>query len=113
VLFLSINASSQQLNWAHSAGGSAIDISTTVAKDNAGNVYIAGKFSGTNVDFDPSPAVYLLSSAGGTDAFVTKYNAAGQFQWAFRFGGNSLDEVQGIAIDQKIRMHAWMELIKP
>jgi gliding motility-associated-like protein len=100
IWFLSINASSQQLNWALRAGGSSIDISGAVAKDNAGNVYIAGKFSGANVDFDPSPAVFLLSSAGGTDCFVAKYDAAGQFQWAFRFGGNSLDEVHGIGVDQ-------------
>lgn len=98
--FWSISGITQQLGWAHSAGSSLIETSNAVHTDNAGNVYIAGKFSGSNVDFDPSAAVFLLSSAGSSDAFVAKYNATGQFLWAFRFGGTNRDEVQALTIDQ-------------
>ncbi|MEP7375332.1 MAG: gliding motility-associated C-terminal domain-containing protein [Chitinophagaceae bacterium] len=100
LLFLSGDALSQQLNWAHQVGGTDVDISSTVYTDNAGNVYIAGKFSGTNVDFDPSAAVFPLSSVGFTDAFVAKYTANGQFIWAFRFGGANRDDVASLATDQ-------------
>lgn len=101
LLILSINTLSQNLNWAFRAGSPDIETSNTICSDNSGNIYIAGKFSGTNVDFDPSPATtFLLSSAGSTDGFVAKYNASGQFVWAFRFGSTDRDEAQGITIDQ-------------
>jgi gliding motility-associated-like protein len=100
VWIFSIDASSQQINWALSAGSFNPDQGNTVARDAAGNVYVAGKFGGSTVDFDPSPATATLTNAGSTDGYVAKYNAAGQYQWAFRIGGNNLDEVHGIAVDQ-------------
>src|SRR5262245_29960984 len=99
--FCCINGTAQQLLWAHSTGSSAIETSNILHTDNAGNVYTAGKFAGTNVDFDPSPTgTFLLSTVGSSDAFVAKYTATGQFVWAFRFGGTSRDEVYGIKVDE-------------
>jgi hypothetical protein len=41
--------------------------------DGSGNVYMAGQFAGTAVDFDPTLPVYPMSSAGNIDAFLAKY----------------------------------------
>ena len=87
--------------WGHGTGSPAIETSNILHTDDAGNVYTAGKFAGTNVDFDPSPTgTFLLSTVGSSDAFMAKYNATGQFIWAFRFGGTSRDEVYGLHVDQ-------------
>ncbi|RYY60603.1 MAG: gliding motility-associated C-terminal domain-containing protein, partial [Chitinophagaceae bacterium] len=67
--------------------------------DNAGNVIKAGRFSGTNVDFDPSAATANMSSAGGTDGFVAKYTSTGAYLFSFRIGGSNLDEINDVTVD--------------
>src|SRR6185436_12277360 len=52
-----------------------------VAVDHQGNSIVVGNFGGT-INFGGSS----LTSAGGQDAFVAKYSAAGVLQWAKRFG---------------------------
>ncbi len=94
-----IGVCAQQLTWAHRIGSPGLDESNSVAVNASGDVYIAGKFSGANVDFDPSSADFLMSSNGQTDAFVAKYNSAGQFISAFSFGGSGLDEVNFVTVD--------------
>jgi hypothetical protein len=74
-----------------------------VAVDQAGNVYLAGWFTGT-ADFDPSATgVANLSAVGAAtdaDAFVSKLNADGSFAWAKQFGGNGIDDqTDSVAVD--------------
>jgi uncharacterized repeat protein (TIGR01451 family) len=67
--------------------------------DFSGNIYIVGYFTGTS-DFDPSPAIYnLSSSAGNPDAFIAKYNSSGNLIFAKNIGGASSDYAYDIAID--------------
>lgn len=67
--------------------------------DAAGNVYYIGQFTGS-VDFDPGGGITTLTTPSAfADAFITKYNAAGQFQWARRCGGVGTDVGAGIATD--------------
>jgi hypothetical protein len=49
--------------------------------DGAGNILITGSFAGA-VDFGGG----VLTSAGGNDAFVAKFDAAGNHLWSKRFG---------------------------
>jgi hypothetical protein len=60
--------------------------------DAAGNVYFAGNFRGTNVNFDPQGSA-LMTSAGQTDMFLAKYTTSGTFVWAKRIGGPLQDIV--------------------
>lgn len=71
-------------------GGNALDMVT----DASGNSYLTGIFAGT-VQFGPT----TLTSAGGNDIYVAKYDAAGALQWATRVGGTGDDLVSGIAVD--------------
>lgn len=98
-LLFSSNAISQQLNWALRNGTTGADYARNVCTDAAGNVYKVGAFSGANVDFDPGAGTFPMSSAGSTDAYVAKYDANGNFIWAFRFGGADRDELYGVHID--------------
>jgi hypothetical protein len=65
----------------------------TVA-DASGNVYIAGSFTG-QIQLGTS----TLLSAGNTDVFVAKWNAAaGTWTWAVRAGGTDYDAATALAL---------------
>jgi pimeloyl-ACP methyl ester carboxylesterase len=62
---------SGQFVWARSMGGTDSDSGNAIALDPSGTVYAAGYFRRT-VDFDPDIGDFLLTSAGGSDAFLLK-----------------------------------------
>ena len=87
--------------WVDDVGGPGSSSSTPAAVkvDKQNNVYVTGIFTGT-VDFDPSAAVFNLTSTGGTyDTYIAKYTPAGALIWAKGFGGNGLDQVNGMSLD--------------
>jgi hypothetical protein len=88
----------QNFDWAQKLGGGNYDEALCIQVDDSGNVYTAGLFLET-ADFNPGPAAFNLTSAGGTDIFVSKLNAQGQFLWAKRIGGIGSDEAYSLAID--------------
>ena len=53
-------------------GGTSNDYGRGVSVDGAGNVFVAGYFQGSDVDFDPTVGTDLHSSNGLADIFVTK-----------------------------------------
>lgn len=69
-----------------------------IALDGTGNTYLAGNLIGT-VDFDPGPSTALLTSAGGSDIYVSKYSADGSYVWAIGIGGTATDGGYGVAAD--------------
>jgi hypothetical protein len=79
-------------------GGSANELSYSIAVDSSGNVYTTGYFAGT-VDFDPGAGTTNLTSVGSEDGFVSKLDSSGNFVWAKSFGGSSSDSVTSIAVD--------------
>jgi len=105
VLFLSAawvltNLSAQNVNfeWAKSMGGSSDGRGKSITVDAAGNVYTTGFFNET-VDFDPGSGTYNLSSAGKSDIFVQKLDAAGNFLWAKSMGGGLFENGSSITVD--------------
>jgi len=70
----------------------------SVATDAAGNVYIAGAFSGT-CDFDTGSGIPNLVSAGESDVLISKLDTDGNFLWAKRMGGNLGDNGYAVAVD--------------
>ncbi len=68
-----------------------------VALDAAGNRYICGSFSGA-VDFNPQKGLDAKISAGGLDAFVTCYDANGNYVWTQTFGGSGDDIATGVVV---------------
>lgn len=97
-LLFNVQGSGQSPTWVNTIGSNSIDYAYSLDKDNAGNVYLSGRFSGT-ADFDPGPAIFNLTSNGLTDGYVAKYNSAGQFIWAFSIGGISYDGAQKVKIN--------------
>ncbi len=85
--------------WADRIGGPSNDQSLAIATDPSGNVYTTGSYFGT-VDFDPSAAgTSNLFSSGSIDIFISKLDASGNFVWARKFGGPTVENGSAITID--------------
>ena len=69
--------------WSKSFGDVAAQTAARVAVDAQGNIAVIGDFAG-KIDFGGGP----LTSAGGTDVFVAKFDPTGAFLWAKAFGNN-------------------------
>ena len=69
-----------------------------VDADSDGNLYVAGYMSGT-VDFDPGEGVEEVTSNGGNDAFVCKFDPDGNFVWVRTWGGENHDGATGVAVN--------------
>jgi hypothetical protein len=78
------------LLWTRQFGSSDFDDASGVAVDTGGNVLVAGTTDGT---------LPGQTSAGGFDAFVRKYDAAGTLLWTRQFGSSSFDDAFGVAVD--------------
>lgn len=68
-----------------SVPGDTLPNITDTATDAAGNVYRAGRFTGT-LDFDPSASSTTNLTAQSTDAYLAKFSPTGTLLWARRWG---------------------------
>jgi len=91
--------SSGTLQWAKSLGGKGFDYGEFITVDEKGYIYITGTFVG-NVDFDPGPNTFNLTSAGMHDIFIIKMDSTGNFLWATSIGGVSNDYIGSVYIDK-------------
>lgn len=82
--------------WVRTGGSTGGDEGRAVTTDSTGNVYITGFFS-SNATFSG----HLVSSEGGYDMFVIKYDANGNFAWLQSGGGYFNDDGYGIAVDNQ------------
>lgn len=83
--------------WIKQLGGSSGSSSDDIAVDANGNVYSTGYFEGT-ADFSNSGGADLTSK-GGYDAFITKFDTDGNYKWANQFGGPGYDGANSVAVD--------------
>ncbi|MFN8288145.1 MAG: T9SS type A sorting domain-containing protein [Chitinophagales bacterium] len=80
----------------HGVGSDEVLASTT---DAAGNVYIAGRFDGANVDFDFGSSTTALSATTGQLGFLAKYNSSGQVLWAFSLNSTATSVINSLVVD--------------
>jgi hypothetical protein len=94
-------AGAQQANfeWVKAIGGTGADAVEAVAVDVNGNVYITGSFPVAGADFNPGGSGGAVTSAGGSDVFVAKYNGLGVFQWVKTMGGTGNDVGRRMIVD--------------
>jgi hypothetical protein len=94
LLFLSVvlPSQAQQWDWVR-RWTNGTGVATSVALDAAGSIYVAGEFEGTH-----QLGTNALVSAGGSDVFVAKLNAAGDLQWVFRTGGANDDRATRLLV---------------
>lgn len=97
-IFLAKYDSNGNYMWSRGMGGSDYDCGFCVALDATGNAYLTGSF-GNTVDFDPSAATANLTSAGGYDVFLAKYDTNGNYLWAKAIGKSSDDAGNFLTLD--------------
>lgn len=83
-----------QVVWAQRDGGSNIEYGEGIAIDASGNIYITGYFHNTTTFGSTT-----LTSAGGIDVFIAKYDANGNILWAKKAGDSEDDLGLAIAAD--------------
>ena len=84
-------------------GGQGTDeAAQVVTVDSADNVYVGGRFGCTTCTFNPpvTATVHTNGLTGTADAFVSKYDSAGNFQWIQTWGGVGDDMVDGLVADK-------------
>jgi hypothetical protein len=82
--------------WATYYGGTAADHGTNMDVDGVGNVYLMGfTRSTTNISYNGHQA----NLSGTQDAYIVKFDATGQRQWATYYGGSSGEIGEGCTID--------------
>lgn len=89
------------LVWARKIGGGpgSATIARGISIDGSGNIYITGHFFGS-VDFDPNTGTVTHTSVGtGTDAFICKLDALGNYVWSKQFEGETVVEANSIKVD--------------
>lgn len=86
------------LVWARVLGQEGSAYGTAIAVDGAGEIFLAGYFSGS-ATFGSDASRTTLQSAGGTDWFFMKLDRFGETQWVKRFGGPLDDDGESIVID--------------
>jgi hypothetical protein len=80
--------------WVQQYGGAQYDHIGAGTTDGAGNLYIAGSFTG--------PAAFgslMIPSNGGRDAYLAKITSQGQLQWVQPGGGPGLDVWHDVMVD--------------
>lgn len=82
--------------WSKSFSGIGDDVVTSLAVDGGGNVIIGGKFPGLISFGGP-----MLTTAGGDDMFVARFDQSGNHLWSKRFGDAALQSLNGISVDAK------------
>lgn len=95
-LFSGVLAQEVEVGFAVNIGGPSIDESNTVAIDEFGNSFVAGRFYG---ELTLGDSVY--TSAGISDAFLVKLDNQGEVLWSVAFGGVGADECRDVATDSE------------
>ncbi|MCG3164979.1 MAG: hypothetical protein POELPBGB_00739 [Bacteroidia bacterium] len=82
--------------WATYYGGSEEDDGYSIATDTLGNIYLVGwTWSSSNI----ASSGFQNAFGGAIDAFLVKFNSAGNRLWATYYGGSSIEEGLSVATD--------------
>ncbi len=87
--------------WVKAISGSEDDYGRNVVADRMGNVYMAGYYNSSALDFNPGGSGGAVTNAGDEDVFLVKYDAGGNLLWVKNIGGDTTENINGLAIDEK------------
>lgn len=81
--------------WAKSVGGFYDDYSRSCSANTNGEIVISGNYNSPSMNAGSS----VLTNAGGSDAFIIRYDSNGNQLWANTAGGSSQDYSYSCSID--------------
>jgi len=91
--------------WAVNIGGPSVDLLLGMDVNEAGDVFYTGNYS-DEVDFNPGDGEAILNSGFGSNGYVLKLNALGEYVYAADFGGDENVVTYGVAVDQNDNVFA-------
>ncbi|MBL6978782.1 MAG: SBBP repeat-containing protein [Desulfobacteraceae bacterium] len=92
-----LTSSGSALSYSTYLGGSSSDRGLGISVDSLGNAYVTGRTNSTNF---PTQNPYQETTAGDTDAFITKLSSSGSaLSYSTYLGGGGSDFGDGIAVD--------------
>jgi hypothetical protein len=92
-LAFTVHIAAQELAWKRNFSGTGNNRPYKSSIDHSNNQYIAGQFSGTC-----DATIPILTTKGGNDIFIVKYDANGSLKWAKQLGSNLSDLPTGIIV---------------
>ena len=95
-IFIAKYDANGNFQWVQKAGGTSNEIGFGISADNSGNCYVTGYFTGT-----ATFGTTQITSYGGDDIFIAKYDANGNFQWVQKVGGIDSDYGYDISTDNE------------
>ncbi len=88
--------------WATLYGGSSSEVGYSVITDLNGDLYVTGQTNSSNFPFaNPGGTTFFQGALSGVnyDAFLLKFDNAGNRLWATFYGGSGIDAGMSVAID--------------
>ena len=82
--------------WAKTAGGNSVNDAYGIAVDDSGNSFVTGFYYALSLVFGSD----TLTSGGGYDIFIVKYNRNGNVVWARSYGGSAGDFGLAVAAEE-------------
>jgi len=95
------------LAWANHLKNPSLETVLDLKLDAQANCYVTG-YLNQDADMDPSPAVVISPNnrGGSYDAYLLKFDSAGAFNWATRYGGKDGEWGTFVAVDGSGRVTA-------
>ena len=81
------------VEWANNIGGSSTDHIESVASTSDGGYIAGGYFYSDSIQVGDK----TLTSNGGSDGLIIKYNSEGEVKWAKNIGGSNSDHIYSVA----------------
>jgi len=94
IFFGSLSAQTIDWQWSYGYGSNSQDYGQDIMIDDAGSVFVTGRFQGTTIFGSTS-----LTSSGYDDAFIAKLDGQGNYIWVKKAGGTSYDIGYSISTD--------------
>jgi uncharacterized repeat protein (TIGR02543 family) len=102
-----VDSGSGNVSWTRTMGGTGDDEVKGLAwLTTTSHIYAAGSFSGT-ADFNPDGLGDTINSRGSTDAFLTSFSSAGNYNFTCSVGGTSADIANASAVNQTSKQVYW------
>ena len=100
-VFLAKYSSAGSVVWATRIAGTTTsgDISTALATDSSGNVFVTGYYGAALTLYNTGGGTgATLAYIGGNDAFLAKYSSAGSVVWATQIAGTTTSDDRGYGL---------------
>jgi hypothetical protein len=99
LMLMTLTGKTQNWSWAVNTTGNATGVVNALCTDPGGNIFEAGYFIGSTINFGSVSLTKLGSPNVGSGCFIAKYDATGAVLWATSFGGTSYDMIRGGCTD--------------